>query len=141
MIAVSAGATAWMLYGLIARPLPDLLGFVTWAIFIRFIVRGRYPLLYAVSFVLTMGLERLNSKETILESYLNTTYFGRGVYGVQAAAHSYFHKDVRSVTLQEAAYLAGLIHAPRHLSTLGDVIPRRPWRPGPRSPRACRSDP
>ena len=57
VIAVTAGASGWMLYGLIARPLPDLLGFVTWAIFIRFIARGRYPLLYAVSFVLTMGLE------------------------------------------------------------------------------------
>jgi hypothetical protein len=57
VIAVTAGASAWMLYGLVARPLPDLLGFVTWAIFIRFIVRGRYPLLYAVSFVMTTALE------------------------------------------------------------------------------------
>ena len=57
VIAVAAGSTAWMLYGLVARPLPDLLGFVTWAIFIRFIVRGRYPLLYAVSFVMTTALE------------------------------------------------------------------------------------
>jgi len=57
VIAVTAGSTAWMLYGLIARPLPDLLGFVTWAIFIRFIVRGRYPLLYAVSFLMTTALE------------------------------------------------------------------------------------
>jgi len=46
-----------MLYGLLGRPLPDLLGFVTWAIFIRFIVRGRYPLLYAVSFAMTTALE------------------------------------------------------------------------------------
>lgn len=57
VIAVTAGASAWMLYGLVARPLPDLLGFVTWAVFIRFIVRGRYPLLYAVSFVMTTALE------------------------------------------------------------------------------------
>lgn len=57
VIAVMAGASAWMLYGLVARPLPDLLGFVTWAIFIRFIVRGRYPLLYAVSFAMTTALE------------------------------------------------------------------------------------
>ena len=57
VIAVTAGSTAWMLYGLSARPLPDLLGFVTWAIFIRFIVRGRYPLLYAVSFLMTTALE------------------------------------------------------------------------------------
>ena len=55
--AVAAGATVWMLYGLIARPLPDLLGFVTWAVFIRFIVRGRYPLLYSVSFAMTTALE------------------------------------------------------------------------------------
>jgi len=57
VIAVTAGATLWMVYGLVRPPLPDLLGFVTWAIFIRFIVRGRYPLLYAVSFAMTTALE------------------------------------------------------------------------------------
>jgi hypothetical protein len=57
VIAVTAGATAWMVFGLVAQPLPDLLGFVTWAIFIRFIVRGRFPLLYAVSFAMTSALE------------------------------------------------------------------------------------
>lgn len=57
VIAVTAAATAYMAWGLIRPPLPDLLGFVTWAIFIRFIVHGRFPLLYAVSFVLTMALE------------------------------------------------------------------------------------
>jgi len=57
VVAVTAGATAWMLHGLVAHPLPDLLGFVTWAIFVRFIVRGRYPLLYAVSFAMTTALE------------------------------------------------------------------------------------
>ena len=54
---VTVGATAYMLRNLIAPPLPDLLGFVTWAIFIRFIVRGRAPALYAVSFVMTSALE------------------------------------------------------------------------------------
>jgi hypothetical protein len=57
VVAVTAAATLYMLWGLVRPPLPDLLGFVTWAIFIRFIVRGRFPLLYAVSFVLTMALE------------------------------------------------------------------------------------
>ena len=57
VVAVTAGASTWMLYGLAAGPLPDLLGFVTWAIFIRFIVRGRNPLLYAVSFLMTTALE------------------------------------------------------------------------------------
>src|SRR2546422_1193978 len=56
-IAVAVGATGWMVYGLVARPLPDLLGFVTWAIFMRFVLRGRYPLLYAVSFAMTPALE------------------------------------------------------------------------------------
>lgn len=54
---VAAAATAYMIWGLLRPPLPDLLGFVTWAIFLRFVVRGRAPLLYAVSFVLTMALE------------------------------------------------------------------------------------
>lgn len=57
VIAVTVGATLWMVYGLAHPPLPDLLGFVTWAIFLRFILRGRYPLLYAVSFAMTTALE------------------------------------------------------------------------------------
>lgn len=62
-VAATVAATAWMIAGL-ARPafdgpqaLPDLLGFVTWAVYIRFIFRGRYPLLYAVSFAMTTALE------------------------------------------------------------------------------------
>ena len=55
--AVTIGATAYMVWGLLRPPLPDLLGLVTWAIFLRFVLRGRAPLLYAVSFVLTMALE------------------------------------------------------------------------------------
>src|SRR5438094_359604 len=51
-IAVTVGATLYMLRNL-TLPLPDLLGFVTWAIFLRFIVRGTAPLLYAVSFAIT----------------------------------------------------------------------------------------
>jgi hypothetical protein len=57
VIAVTGAATLWMIASLLRPPLPDLLGFVVWAIFIRFIVRGRFPLLYAVSFVMTAGLE------------------------------------------------------------------------------------
>ena len=56
VIAVTAFATLYMLRNL-TLPLPDLLGFVTWAIFIRFIVRGTAPVLYAVSFMLTTALE------------------------------------------------------------------------------------
>lgn len=55
--AVGLLSTVWMAWGLLRPPVPDLLGFVTWAIFIRFLARGRYPLLYSVSFVMTMALE------------------------------------------------------------------------------------
>jgi hypothetical protein len=56
VVAVTAFATLYMLRNL-TLALPDLLGFVTWAIFIRFIVRGTAPVLYAVSFVMTTALE------------------------------------------------------------------------------------
>jgi hypothetical protein len=56
VIAVTGFATLYMLRNL-TLSLPDLLGFVTWAIFIRFIVRGTAPVLYAVSFVMTTALE------------------------------------------------------------------------------------
>ncbi len=57
IVAVTLGATAYMLRNLAAPPLPDLLGFVTWAIFLRFVIRGTAPALYAVSFVMTTALE------------------------------------------------------------------------------------
>ncbi len=57
IIAVTLGATAYMLRNLVALELPDLVGFVTWAIFLRFIVRGTAPALYAISFVMTTALE------------------------------------------------------------------------------------
>jgi penicillin-binding protein 1A len=62
--------------------------------------------------VLAFGLELLSSKEQILSRYLNTAYFGRGAYGVQSAARSYFRKDVSKLSLSESAFLAGLIHSP-----------------------------
>ncbi|MCP2261428.1 Membrane carboxypeptidase (penicillin-binding protein) [Streptoalloteichus tenebrarius] len=51
-------------------------------------------------------------KKTILEGYLNTIYFGRGAYGIQAAAKAYFGKDVKNLTLEEGAVLAGAIQMP-----------------------------
>jgi hypothetical protein len=56
VVGATAFATLYMLRNL-TLALPDLLGFVTWAIFIRFILRGTAPLLYAVSFVMTSALE------------------------------------------------------------------------------------
>jgi penicillin-binding protein 1A len=58
-------------------------------------------------------LERKLGKDAILERYLNTIYFGRGAYGVQAAAQAYFGKDVQDLGLPEASYLAGIIRSPQ----------------------------
>jgi penicillin-binding protein 1A len=61
---------------------------------------------------LAVKLERELPKQEILLRYLNTIYFGRGAYGVEAASRTYFGKPVGQLTLEEAAYLAGLIRSP-----------------------------
>jgi penicillin-binding protein 1A len=62
--------------------------------------------------VLAIKLERRYSKNEILGFYLNTIYLGRGAYGIQAAAQSYFGKPASALTLAEAAYLASVIPSP-----------------------------
>ena len=57
-------------------------------------------------------LERSSSKEEILEHYLNTVYFGRGAYGAEAAARTYFKVGAGELSPGQAAFLAGLIRAP-----------------------------
>jgi penicillin-binding protein 1A len=70
--------------------------------------------------VLAIKLEQELSKEEILERYLNAIYFGRGAYGVGAAAQAYFDEDIGELDLAEAAYLAGLIRAPEAADGLRD---------------------
>jgi len=62
--------------------------------------------------VLALKLDREMSKQQILENYLNTIYFGRGAYGVQAASEAYFRKPVDQLTLGESAALAAMIRGP-----------------------------
>ena len=62
--------------------------------------------------ILAIKLERRYSKDQILDFYMNTVYFGRGAYGIEAAARTYFDKHAEDLTVSEAAYLAGLIPAP-----------------------------
>jgi len=62
--------------------------------------------------ILAFRLESTLSKEQILELYLNSIFLGRNAYGVQAASRAYFDKDVKELTLPEAAYLAVLPKAP-----------------------------
>src|SRR6187399_965211 len=66
--------------------------------------------------VLELWLERKFSKSEILELYLNRVYFGSGAYGVEAAAQRYFGKAAKSVTIAEAAMLAGLVKSPSRLA-------------------------
>ncbi|MFV0528487.1 MAG: transglycosylase domain-containing protein [Lachnospiraceae bacterium] len=54
----------------------------------------------------------INDKSVILENYLNTINLGAGTYGVQAAAHRYFNKDVSELTLSESATIAGITQNP-----------------------------
>ncbi|MFC5996091.1 transglycosylase domain-containing protein [Pseudonocardia hispaniensis] len=62
--------------------------------------------------VLAVKVSKEQSKDQILENYLNTIYLGRGAYGLQAASQAYFDKDVKDLTVSEGAMLAGLIQSP-----------------------------
>ena len=69
---------------------------------------------------LAVALEREWSKDRILETYLNTAYYGNGAYGAEAAARTYFSKSAQRLSLEEAALLAGLPQAPSQLDPLSN---------------------
>lgn len=71
----------------------------------------------AKEILLALRLERMYSKEEILNAYLNSLYFGTGsggqhLYGVQAAAQGIFGVDAKDLNIAQAAYLAGMIQRP-----------------------------
>ncbi|MCX4676940.1 penicillin-binding protein [Streptomyces sp. NBC_01433] len=66
----------------------------------------------AKEFFIAVKLNREESKDQIFEGYLNTSYFGRNAYGIQAAAQAYYSKNVEDLTTGEGAYLASLLNAP-----------------------------
>ncbi|HHV22220.1 MAG TPA: penicillin-binding protein [Propionibacterium sp.] len=61
---------------------------------------------------LAVKMGRETSKEQILEGYLNTIYFGRGAYGIQAAAKAYFNVDAQDLTVPQSAFLATVLNNP-----------------------------
>lgn len=63
-------------------------------------------------FFIAIKLDREQTKDQILEGYLNTSFFGRGAYGIQAAAHAYYGIDASELDAGRAAYLAALVNAP-----------------------------
>lgn len=64
--------------------------------------------------ITAIQLERNFTKNQILEMYLNTSYFGRGNYGIESAARYYFGKTVRDLNLQESVILISLLRNPSY---------------------------
>jgi membrane peptidoglycan carboxypeptidase len=73
----------------------------------------------AKELVISTKMSREWSKDTVLQSYLNIIYFGRGAYGISAAAKAYFDKPVEQLTVADGALLAALIQRP---STLDPAV-------------------
>ena len=57
-------------------------------------------------------MEIFYDKDVILEGYLNTVYFGHGMYGVEAASKFYFGKSAKDLTLEEAAVITAIAKGP-----------------------------
>jgi membrane carboxypeptidase/penicillin-binding protein len=66
--------------------------------------------------IMATRLETALSKDEILELYLNSVYLGRGAWGIERAARSYFGKSASDLTIEEGALLAGLTKGPNYFS-------------------------
>jgi membrane peptidoglycan carboxypeptidase len=71
--------------------------------------------------LLAFKLETVVSKDEILENYLNTIYFGRGAYGIEAAAIAYFGVPASDLTAEQGAVLASIIKSPSGLAPEADL--------------------
>ncbi|MEY9870822.1 membrane peptidoglycan carboxypeptidase [Streptacidiphilus sp. MAP12-33] len=71
--------------------------------------------------MLAVKLNQSVSKQNILEGYLNSVYFGRGAYGIEAAAKTYFNTDSKSLTVSQGAFLAALVNGPSLYDPAGDA--------------------
>jgi membrane peptidoglycan carboxypeptidase len=78
---------------------------------------------------LAVKLDRKYTKDEILGFYLNTIYFGRGSYGIEAAAKTYFGVSAKDLTAEQGAVIAGLIRSPNNLDPRVDPrAAERRWR-------------
>lgn len=64
--------------------------------------------------MIAVKLARQYPKDQILEYYLNTVYFGRGAYGIEAASQTFFNRDVSKLTVAQGAVLAAQLRAPSY---------------------------
>ena len=68
--------------------------------------------------ILSIRLEKIYSKEQILEMYLNMIYFGHGAWGIHSASLLYFNREPSELDLSEAALLAGIVKGPEYYTPL-----------------------
>lgn len=62
--------------------------------------------------VISLKVDQQQSKDDILAGYINTAYYGRNAYGIQAAAQAYYRVDASELSVEQGAYLASLLQAP-----------------------------
>ncbi|MET9803433.1 transglycosylase domain-containing protein [Streptomyces sp. NPDC006368] len=62
--------------------------------------------------VISLKVDQRKDKSEILAGYINTSYYGRNAYGIQAAAQAYYGVDASKLTVAQGAYLAALLQAP-----------------------------
>ena len=72
--------------------------------------------------ILALAIERKFTKEAILELYLNRVYFGGGAYGIDAASRKFFGHSATTLSLEEAAVIAGLVKAPSRYAPSADAV-------------------
>lgn len=98
-----------------------------------FLWPGRSYVRKGLEAYLAVLMEAVWSKERILEVYLNSAEFGRGIYGAEAAAQFWFHKPAAKLSAREAALLAAVLPAPRKRNPAkpsGYVSRRAAWIQG-----------
>ena len=84
--------------------------------------------------VVSLKIQQQLSKKEVLEGYLNTIYFGRGAYGIQAASKAFFDHEAKDLSLREAAVLATVLNNP----TKFDPANGKEARDGPQGPLRVR---
>ncbi|HEY4975211.1 MAG TPA: monofunctional biosynthetic peptidoglycan transglycosylase, partial [Steroidobacteraceae bacterium] len=95
-----------------------------------FLWSGRSFVRKGLEALLTVLIETLWPKERILEVYLNIVQFGRGIYGVEAAAHHFFQESAARLTRQQSALLAVVLPNPLRLHVEAPssyVLAQRDW--------------
>src|SRR5947209_2335530 len=78
--------------------------------------------------LIALQIERYYTKQQIMEMYVNNVFLGAGSYGFEAASETYFGKQAKDLTVDEAALLAGIPKAPRQLSPTVNPDPAKERR-------------